>query len=182
MKPTQVLVEEHRVIERVLIALETAAERLSAGEAVSADFFLGAADFIRGFADGCHHHKEEDVLFPALTAAGIPNEGGPVGVMLFEHEEGRRYTAAMRASAERLKSGDASASDEVSRNALRYVALLRNHIAKENNVLFPMADQVIRGDAAAKMTESFEEIERQEQGDHDRYLALAATLEQEAAR
>lgn len=182
MGPTEVLVEEHRVIERVLAALETAADRLAAGEPISSEFFLRAADFIRGFADGCHHHKEEDVLFPALTAAGIPNEGGPVGVMLFEHEEGRRFTAAMRAGAERLKSGDASARDEVVRNARGYVELLRDHIAKENNVLFPMADQVIRGGAAAKMTESFEEIERQEQGDHDRYLALAAQLEQEASR
>ncbi|HEU4333054.1 MAG TPA: hemerythrin domain-containing protein [Candidatus Eisenbacteria bacterium] len=182
MKPTEVLVEEHRVIERVLTALETAAGRLAAGDTVPPEFFLRAADFIRGFADGCHHHKEEDVLFPALTAAGIPNEGGPVGVMLFEHEEGRRFTAAMRAGAERLKAGDAGARDEVVRNARGYVELLRDHIAKENNVLFPMADQVIRGGAAAKMTESFEEIEREEQGDHDRYLALAADLEQEASR
>lgn len=182
MQPTEVLVEEHRVIERVLTALETAADRLAAGEAVPPEFFLRAADFIRGFADGCHHHKEEDVLFPALTAAGIPAEGGPVGVMLFEHEEGRRFTAAMRAGAERLKSGDAGARDEIVRSARGYVDLLRGHIMKENHVLFPMADQMIRGGAATKMAESFEEIERQEQGDHDRYIALAADLEKEAAR
>ncbi|HSQ59108.1 MAG TPA: hemerythrin domain-containing protein, partial [Acidobacteriota bacterium] len=103
-------------------------------------------------------------------------------VMLFEHEEGRRFTAAMRAGAERLQAGDAGARDEVVRNALRYVALLRDHIAKENHVLFPMADQAIRGSAAATMADSFEEIERQEKGAHGRYIALAADLEKEAAR
>ena len=77
MQATAVLKEEHRVIERVLDALETAANRLTTGSPVRPGVFLQAADFIKGFVDGCHHKKEEGVLFPALEAAGIPAEGGP---------------------------------------------------------------------------------------------------------
>ena len=184
MRATSVLMEEHRLIERVLAVLETAAERLRAGEAIEPSFFLRAAEFVKGFADGCHHQKEEGVLFPALETAGLPREGGPVGVMLMEHDEGRRLNAAMRAGAERLAAGDASARSEIARSALDYVALLRSHIAKEDRVLFPMADEVIRGQAQDAMMREFERVEREEAGAgvHGRYLALAASLEREMAR
>ena len=183
MRTTEVLMDEHRIIERVLAALETAAHRLRDGDAVEPSFFLRAADFIGGFADGCHHRKEEGVLFPALEAAGIPRDGGPVGVMLHEHEEGRRLNAAMRAGAERMSAGDARAKEDVAQSALAYVALLRGHIAKEDGVLFPMADQAIRGRAAEHVLEEFEKVEREEtgQGVHRRYLDLAASLEREAS-
>ena len=95
MEATKILNDEHRVIERVLAVLEKAAGSLEADQGVQADFFLSAAEFIKGFADGCHHRKEEGVLFPAMEAAGVPRQGGPIGVMLAEHEEGRRLTREM---------------------------------------------------------------------------------------
>jgi len=66
-----VLEDEHKVIERVLTALEEAAGKVERGQAVRAGFFLEAADFVRGFADGCHHKKEEGILFPAMMAHGF---------------------------------------------------------------------------------------------------------------
>ena len=96
MEATRILMDEHRVIERVLGALEAAAARMSSGASVRVEFFLQTANFIAGFADGCHHRKEEGVLFPALEAAGIPRAGGPVGVMLAEHEEARAITRGLR--------------------------------------------------------------------------------------
>ncbi len=91
MHSTDVLMGEHRIIEGVLGSLETLATRLSRGEHIPAAAFLAAADFIRNFADGHHHQKEEGILFERLIANGMPREMGPVGVMLAEHEEGRGY-------------------------------------------------------------------------------------------
>ena len=71
MKATDILNDEHQLIQRVLDALERGAARLRAGEKISAAFFLDAADFIRGFADGAHHRKEEGVLFEALLQHGF---------------------------------------------------------------------------------------------------------------
>lgn len=183
MEATEILREEHRVIERVLAALETAANRLESGESVSPTIFLQAAEFIRGFAEGCHHKKEEGALFPAMQAAGIPSEGGPIGVMLAEHDEGRRLTSAMRIAAEQLQAGDEGATAEIVRGAMRYVALLRQHIAKEDGVLFPMADQVIQGSAQSEVAEAFRHSEHEEIGEgvHDRFLALADAIEREVA-
>ena len=181
MKATDILSSEHRVIERVIAALEAAADKLEAGETVRPGFFIDAADFIKGFADGCHHKKEEGVLFTTMTEYGIPNQGGPIAVMLNEHEQGRVYTRGMRAGAEKMSIGDPSGCVDVVRNARGYALLLRQHIQKEDNILFPMANKVIPIDAQEGVYEGFERVEHEETGEgiHEKYLALAEKLENE---
>ena len=181
MKATDILMEEHRVIERVLTTLETAAQRLEQGQAVRPEFFLEAADFIKGFADGCHHQKEEGVLFKAMEAAGMPSSGGPLAVMLSEHEMGRAYTRAMRAAAQKLGTGDKAVRDSLVYNARAYVDLLRQHIAKEDGVLYPLASRVIPSEAQGRLVDDFEHVEHEETGAgvHEKYLALADRLAKE---
>jgi hemerythrin-like domain-containing protein len=183
MKATQVLMDEHRVIERVLNAVEEAANRLERGTKIDASFFLDATEFIRGFADGCHHQKEEGVLFKAMTAAGMPRGQGPIAVMLSEHEQARTYTRNLLEAAERLQGGNEQAAREVVGYARGYVALLRQHIAKEDNVLFPMAEQAIPVAQHANVEAEFERVEEDEagQGVHEQYLALAKKLEDQLA-
>lgn len=182
MQATRILMEEHRVIERVIASVEVGVDRLEASPPMRAEFFIQAVDFIKGFADGCHHRKEEGILFPAMEEAGVLKEGGPIGVMLADHEEGRRLTRAMRSAAEELLAGDASARAQVRRNALGYAALLRQHIAIEDRMLFPMADQVIQAAKQAEIAEAFERVEHEEIGEgvHEKYGRLAEALEREA--
>ena len=178
MKATEILMSEHRVIERVITSLEAGAARLENGAAIEPAFFLDAADFIKGFADGCHHHKEEGVLFKAMVDYGMPSNGGPVGMMLMEHEQGREFTRGMRAAAIRLQSGDTTARAEVIQNARGYAALLREHIIKEDSILFPMADRVIPLRDHDAVIQGFERVEHEETGEgvHEKYLALAERL------
>ena len=178
MEPTKALSQDHRVIERVLNSLEVAARRLQDGTPVRAAYFLEVADFIGGFADGCHHRKEEEHLFPALEEAGFPRHGGPVGVMLAEHEEGRRYTAGLRTAAQRLAAGDSSAAETVVECAQNYIGLLRQHILKEDNVLFMMAQRALSPEKQAQLMEAFEQVER-EHGDHAKWTAVVEALERE---
>ena len=182
MKATEILSQEHRVIEGVLDALQTAAQSAGEGVAVRPAFFSEAADFIRGFADGCHHHKEEGVLFKMMVENSVPAQGGPVGVMLHEHELGRQFTRAMRAAAESWVQGDESARPVVVENALGYVGLLRQHILKEDQILFPMADRAIPIAEHPLVLEGFERVEHEETGEgiHEKYLALAKRLHDEA--
>lgn len=91
MTATEELMTEHRAIERMLAVLDAAGGRLEAGERVRPDLLREAVDFVRNFADRCHHGKEEDNLFPRLEELGVRREGGPLGVMLFEHDEGRAF-------------------------------------------------------------------------------------------
>lgn len=178
MKATKILMEEHRVIENIIAVLEKAAHRLEANEAVRPGLFIEATDFIRGFADGYHHRKEEGVLFQSMAAYGIPVEGGPIGVMLAEHEQGRLFTGNLRHAAEQLEAGDATARQDVIANALGYATLLRQHIMKEDDVLFPLADRILPPEEQVRVAEGFDHVEHEETGEgiHEKYLALADRL------
>lgn len=184
MKPTEVLIEEHRVIEQVLTALEKAASRLSRGEVVYLRFFSGTSTLIHGFTDSYHHMKEEKVLFPALIANGLPKETGPVAMMLAEHEEGRRLAHKLRLVAERFQGGDITARDQVVLSALAYVSLVRRHIQKEETILFPLVEQIIPADHQGQIIEAFDRFEREANGPelHEKYYGMAARLLQECVR
>ena len=178
MKATEILMEEHELILSVLDALEQGARKLSEGSAVPPQFFLDATDFIRNFADGCHHRKEEGVLFTTMVAHGFPEQHGPIAVMLAEHEQGRDFTHDMGEAAQKLAAGDPGARDAVVRAALGYVSLLRSHIQKENQILFPMAGNFIPESEHAAVVAAFEEVERKDTGPgvHGKYEALAQAL------
>jgi hemerythrin-like domain-containing protein len=122
------------------------------------------------------------VLFKAMVANGLSERSGPVAVMLAEHEMGRAYTRGMRDAAQRLASGDKDARIAVLTNARGYTALLRQHIAKEDGILFPMADDVIPASQYDAVWDAFEHVEYEETGAgvHEKYLALAGAIEQEA--
>ena len=77
----------------------------------------------------------------------------------------------------------ASARADVVNNARGYATLLRQHIQKENGILFPMADQVIPVTQRAEVAADFERVEHEDTGEgvHEKYLALAEALEREAA-
>jgi hemerythrin-like domain-containing protein len=184
MKPTEILMEEHRVIERVLFALEKASGRLKRGEDVYLRFFIGTSVFIREFADNCHHRKEEAVLFPVLNENGLPKDTGPIAVMLAEHEASRQLTQKMRLVTERFQGGDIQARELVSQYGMEYVKLLRLHINKEDKILFPMADRVISPDQQDHIVEAFELFEPEDHGEefHLKYYGLANRLVQESIR
>jgi hemerythrin-like domain-containing protein len=178
MQATEILSSEHRVIERVIAALDAAAHRLEAGEAVRPGFFLDATHFLRDFADGYHHGKEEGVLFEAMARHGMPVDGGPIGMMRYEHEQARGLTAGLGDAAERLAAGDPSAADTVIDHARAYGELLTQHIYKEDNILFPMAAEVIPPGDQDTVLADFERVERAlaGQGAKASYVELAQAL------
>ncbi len=180
MQATDILMEEHRVIEKVLVSLETAANRLSAGQTIPMDFFFKAVDFIRNFADGCHHKKEEGILFVAMSANGLSQDSEPLSIFLEEHEDGRRLTRSMLEGAERVQGGDTASVQEVAQNALDYVMLLREHIQKEDHVLFPMAEDLIPIAQHQQLMAEFNRIEHENEV-HEKYLRIADELAKAAA-
>jgi hemerythrin-like domain-containing protein len=177
------LMQEHRLIERVLDALEAAALHLENGRPVRPEFFLEAAEFIAGFADGCHHKKEEGVLFGAMVESGLPRTDGPLDMFLDEHVQGRALTRGMRDAAHQLQGGDTGARATLISNARRYVALLRDHIIKEDEMLFPLADDMLSDEQQRSVLRDFERVQRDDVGAtaHENFRALAERLEREAS-
>lgn len=151
--PTDVLRDEHRVILAALTTLDAAAGRLAAGRALPEGWWERIIAWLRAFADTNHHAKEESSLFPALVKAGVPAEGGPIAVMLEEHREGRALILTM---------ATAPAPAARARGAQDYVRLLRDHIAKEDGILWPLAEAVLDERAMAAVAREFEAVEAEQ--------------------
>ncbi|WP_320053173.1 hemerythrin domain-containing protein [uncultured Acetobacteroides sp.] len=178
MKATQQLKDEHEGIKLMLKIMEKISIAIEQGKEPNVAHYERIVDFLKGFADKCHHGKEEDILFPELEKHGIPNEGGPVGVMLSEHRKGREYIKALADALEDLKAGNKNAAKGIVEASAGYVQLLRNHIEKENNVLFMMADKVLDEKEQSEIYEAFErlEIEKIGAGKHEEYHKLLKEL------
>ena len=175
---TSVLRHEHEAILRMLDVADEVSRRVERGVPVAPEAFSGLVEFFRLFADKCHHGKEEDLLFPALEGKGLPREGGPVGVMLIEHDQGRAYMKEMAAVAEAIVKGNADAVRRWVAAARGYSDLLRAHIQKENNILFVMAERILSDDEQAELARGFEriEIDKMGAGTHERLHAMMDKL------
>ena len=161
MKPTKVLMDEHRNIERVLDCLEQMTVLADTSGHLDGAGAREALAFFRGYADRCHHGKEEDLLFPMMEKKGFPGNGGPTGVMRDEHETGRAHIRAMDEAIGGAEKGDAGALQSFASHARAYVLLLRDHIEKEDHCLFRMADESLSADDQRELTAQFERVDRE---------------------
>lgn len=178
LRATEILKAEHEVILTILDCLERVATDAAGSRAIDVDAARQILDFLGTFADRCHHGKEEDHLFPMLIRKGLPRGVGPIAVMLDEHDRGRAEVAELRAALDAHERQDAGAAVRFGEHARAYVQLLREHIAKENDVLFPMADGMLAEVDQATLLEAFGDVEAHDlgSGTHERYLALVEGL------
>lgn len=142
MTPTKRLEQEHEQILALLTVLEHLARRVRDDERPLREI-EECLHLLRSFADIAHHGKEERHLFPALNEQGLPRRSGPVAIMLLEHDAGRSELADLAAALIELGCGVAEGAGRFARAAARYTGLLRDHIEKENDVLFPIACELV---------------------------------------
>lgn len=156
--PSEVLRAEHQVILRVIGVLQQLVIRSEQGKGFEKESLRRCVEFFRHFADACHHAKEEDLLFPALEARGMPREGGPIGVMLYEHTLARGFTKSMGEALDACDQGDAGGEGRFREAAKEYIELLTNHIGKEDDCLFPMGDNALSDDDQQSLCGKFCEV------------------------
>ena len=178
MKATEILENEHRILEQVLSCLEKMADLNEQNKKLDCNSARDMIDFFRMFADRFHHAKEEQHLFPALEAYGMPRDGGPTGVMLWEHEMGRDLVGKMEKTVTAYEKGDPLALKDFAKTARAYVSLLREHIQKEDHCLFSMATQALSGEAQEELLGAFRDEESHIFGEKgpDFYLKKARDL------
>ncbi len=161
MLPTEDLIHEHKAIKIMLSIMSKIAEDIKTNKGVDLHDIEKIIDFLKTFADKCHHGKEEAALFPALVLAGIQNENGPIGVMLYEHTIGRRYIKELSMGVENSKIDNTNTGELIAASLTNYVILLQNHIQKEENILFPMANKVLNEQIQKEIFKHFEKIEEE---------------------
>lgn len=180
MEAVNTLKDEHQVIRRFLTVLAKLADQAEETRQVDLEKFEKVLDFIKTFADRCHHGKEEDILYPLLEKRGIPKEDGPIGMMLLEHDQGREYVAGLTEALEKHKKGEDSV-DDIVENARGYIQILQNHIPKEDDILYPMAEEVLKPEDNKELLAEFEKVEEEKigPGKHEEYHQLIDQLEKE---
>jgi hemerythrin-like domain-containing protein len=155
--PTKILSDEHQVILAIINATIKKCNGITENSEIDTQFFADVIDFIQNYADKFHHAKEEDVLFVELCK---PETSGqmhcnPVNQMLHEHKIGRQYVEGMIIALEK------SDNQQLVENTLGYCELLQSHIYKEDNILYPMADQALTVEKQNTMVEVFNQIEKE---------------------
>jgi uncharacterized protein len=158
------LVAEHEMIERAMEVLKANLDKVSAGKYDKVQTGR-AIDFLLEFGDKIHNIKEEKFLFPLMGKRGAPTEGGPIGVMLLEHDLERTLLVKMQMALDTLESVAADEKETFVKEGLEYLTIRAEHIWKENDILYNMARQILTEDDVAYLLEEFQSSDRQHYGD-----------------
>lgn len=159
--PTAWLTEEHNTIKEMLEILGKVCDKLESGTDIDHSHISGIIEFIQVFADKYHHGKEENLLFRAMVDSGFPEKQGPIAVMLSEHDIGRGYVSEMSAALTLYRDGKKEAADTLIEQGRNFITLLVQHIHKEDNILYPMADRQLTDDQQSSLIEGFEAVNRE---------------------
>jgi hemerythrin-like domain-containing protein len=150
---TQILSDEHQTILKVIDAALKECTEIENGKALEIEFFQKTIDFIKNYADKFHHAKEEDILFKAMLENIENLHCNPIPVMLHEHDEGREFVKGME------QGISESNTEKLIENARGYCMLLQNHIYKEDNVLYPMAEEALTDEQKDLVNQKYHEVE-----------------------
>jgi hemerythrin-like domain-containing protein len=173
---TTELEAEHRVIHKVVSVMAALQHDILSEHAVDVTALRNVVEFMRVFGDELHHGKEEDVLFPALEAAGVPVKGCPIGALRAEHDQGRELVAALAEAIDSHESGDASARADISRVLDELMELYPRHIWKEDYLAFPMSEKVLSNEVKAEVARRFEAVDERLREARERMEVLAEAL------
>lgn len=178
MKATDILRKEHVVIKRVLQCLTAATDQAEKIGTLDSESLRKMIEFFRGFADHCHHGKEESRFFPVARQRGVSCGPGNINILLAEHEQGRSLIRSMDESLSAVEKGNGQARTQFCQHARQYVRLLTEHIHKEDDCLFPTADTMLSTADQQELVRDFEKMEHEEMGagTHERLHTLADEL------
>ena len=178
MKSISDLAAEHAIAGRMLHVLDRIADRIEAGQAVDAGATLSAiTEFFQVYCERSHYPKEERKLFPAIEAAGLREYRETIADMIRDHSQSRHLSGTMAAAGRRFATGDAAAGTEFAAAAHEYVTLMREHIDREEGVLFPLAEKSLSAEKDENFLTVFGRMDARELGP-----ARVAAIEELMAR
>ncbi len=169
-KITKILSDEHQNILKVVETLDDRCNQVQSGEEIDRKFFLDTINFIRNYADKFHHAKEEEILFKELCKPGVEMHCNPIEMMLYEHEQGRNFVKEMEQGVKEENK------TKIISGARGYIQLIKEHIFKEDNILYPMADEALNKKTQQEMLKRFEKVEREKREDKKKYLNFVRSL------
>jgi len=159
-KPTDILEEEHRIIEKIVQAMSILIKKLEADKDIAVEDLQNITEFMRIFGDKCHHGKEEKELFPLLEKKGVPMQGCPVAALTHEHEMGRNLVKGLVEATVAYEKKYISAKEGLLKQLRGLINLYPNHIWKEDYLLFPMTNKILSDSKQKALQAKFEMVEK----------------------
>lgn len=174
MKAISELVNEHKGITLMLDIMSSAADKISGNENIEIHHLEEMLEFLSGFADKCHHGKEEEILFARLQISSHPSMAEKLTDILQEHQQGRDLISASKSALSAYKAGDKAKLQELALHFRQYAKLLYDHIEKENFTLFPALAKLINDNLDKELFEAYERLEKEVigLGRHEEYHAM----------
>jgi len=171
--PGEDLMQEHGLLERILLVYGESARRLERNEQLDLGVVHSAAGIVTRFVEDYHEKLEETFVFPRLEQAR--REVELVTVLRRQHARGREVTNEIA----RLSSG--TPSPELAQALRAFERMYRPHAAREDTVLFPAFRSVVGGSEYRELGEQFEDREHELLGEHGFEGAVAEVAQLEAA-
>ena len=179
MKPTGPLMIEHRLIERIFVVVHKQAQLAVEKKQIDPVFLDTAVDFIRWYADKTHHGKEEAILFRDVAKKDMTAEHRRLMQELIEeHDFGRRTVSRLVEAREQYVRGDDQALGVILNIAETLVHFYREHIRKEDKLLYPACMEYLDEGEQAAMLQEFTEADSKMI--HAKYGAVVDQLEKAA--
>ena len=140
MNGIDLLIQEHKNVSRMLLVIRKVCFKFMETNEIDYEDFDKIISFIRNFADGHHHNKEEIFLFNKMVEhLGQAGKNAITHGMLVEHDLGRLYIKNLIEALANYKNDNKEAKLDIIANAISYATLLENHIHKEDNIIFNFA-------------------------------------------
>jgi len=178
MRPTDDLKKEHHAVKLMLKILDGICTDIESGKKIKHEHLENVVEFLKVFVDKCHHTKEEEYLFPLIKSENVPGSTDIINTLLEEHEHGRRDVDMMTKAIS--TNMDSEALSTVVKSSRNYIELLTQHINKEDNILFPLADEHLTDKAQEEILTSFQivEIEKIGEGKHEEFHKMLHNLKE----
>ena len=178
-KPTNVLAEEHRIIEKVLKSTAILIKKLEAGMDVDLGELKNITEFMTVFGDKCHQAKEETELFPLLQMKEASVKGCPLATLINEHDKLRTLVRNLSTAAMSYEHKDTSARKTLAACFRGLLDVYSDHLWKEENILFPMTNKILNDEEQKYLEKRFIAVEKEIGIDtHCRYKELADVIEE----
>jgi len=175
------LVSEHEMIERAMAVLKSNLEKIDQAAKTPLQM-QRAIDFLLEFGDKMHNTKEEKFLFPLMGKKGVPVEGGPIGVMLMEHDAERKLLQRMMGQLHNLAEATTAGRQKFAAEGFEYLKIRAEHIWKENDVLYAMGRKVFSEEENTSLLQDFKNLDQQTYGPDARkhYEQMLAEVEKDS--
>lgn len=184
MYPIDILLEEHKLVDRVFAIIEKVRDKLEDKEEVPATVFWKLVEFIRGYADVIHHSKEEDILFEQMREHDeeLSDEvQDNIAVLIEEHIEALDLANEMHKGIRAYRRGKPEARKNILDSVDNYLKIMKPHFKMEEDEAFPAMVDVLSQEEKDKMKADFERFDKILGGKevHERYRQIVEDLEKE---